>query len=293
MANSSFLRYMDYFLKHILGKVLVVLVYGIMSFIAFEILFIALPYESLHKPKWFICILCFVAAYFIFSILYYYYKASKTPPGSPKKKTGTPFCYRCQNFKPFNAHHCHICDICVLNMDHHCVWINQCVGAQNHRFFLQFIGFLTVGCFLFVVVTYPTFYHNYWNAKYDTFCNRLDLDYLSWKESFCRNGQEFVMTSVFFAYCLAGVVFFLVGGLFWWNFSLISSGQTYIEFLKNGEQRGCMPMVLWPFGAPHFRRNWENFLGLRNGKSFIRHILLPSNHLTYTDEEDLARLTIV
>ena len=30
-------------------------------------------------------------------------------------------CYRCNNFKPPRAHHCSICDRCVIKMDHHCV----------------------------------------------------------------------------------------------------------------------------------------------------------------------------
>lgn len=72
----------------------------------------------------------------------------------------------------------------------------------------------------------------FFQLRSDTsFCGVAELDYLPWREWMCSNGDEFIMTAVFFAYCLCGAVFLLVGGLFWWNFSLISSGQTYIEFL--------------------------------------------------------------
>ena len=32
-----------------------------------------------------------------------------------------------------------MCKCCVQKFDHHCVWINQCVGLFNYRFFLGFL----------------------------------------------------------------------------------------------------------------------------------------------------------
>jgi palmitoyltransferase ZDHHC4 len=32
-----------------------------------------------------------------------------------------------------------MCDICVAGYDHHCIWINQCVGIGNYRYFLAFL----------------------------------------------------------------------------------------------------------------------------------------------------------
>ncbi|KAF0982052.1 hypothetical protein FDP41_011913 [Naegleria fowleri] len=67
-------------------------------------------------------------------------KSPKTIPG----KTWSKWCGRCQQPKPMRAHHCHICDTCVLKMDHHCPWLNNCVGLQNHKYFLSFSVFLAV-----------------------------------------------------------------------------------------------------------------------------------------------------
>ena len=32
-----------------------------------------------------------------------------------------------------------MCGFCVEKFDHHCVWINQCVGLHNYKYFLSFI----------------------------------------------------------------------------------------------------------------------------------------------------------
>lgn len=44
----------------------------------------------------------------------------------------TEFCKKCARVKPRRAHHCRICRTCVLEMDHHCPWINNCVGYYNY-----------------------------------------------------------------------------------------------------------------------------------------------------------------
>ncbi|KAI6216101.1 Palmitoyltransferase [Aphelenchoides besseyi] len=295
IEQGPVLFYLDFFIRRILGKILVVFVYGLLTFFTFMIVTIVLPFETLHKPKWMIYVLCVMAVYFILNIMFYYYKSCRTPPGSPKKRSGVPFCYRCQNYKPINAHHCSICQICVLNMDHHCIWINQCVGAENHRYFLQFIGYLTTGSIIFVIVSWTTFHRNYWAISSSlSFCGLQELTYLPWRDSFCVNGMEFVSTAIFFSYVLSIVVFALVGGLFWWNVSLISTGQTQIDFLKNGAERGCFRQFIWPFDATNFRSNWSQFLGLQNGRrTFCRHILLPSSHRSYFEDDDKLELQVV
>ncbi|XP_076868796.1 palmitoyltransferase ZDHHC23-B [Brachyhypopomus gauderio] len=49
---------------------------------------------------------------------------------------GANWCPNCKTVRPPRAGHCRICRACVLRLDHHCVWINSCVGQGNHRSFL-------------------------------------------------------------------------------------------------------------------------------------------------------------
>lgn len=76
------------------------------------------------------------------------------------------FCQICQSYKAPRSHHCRKCDRCVLKMDHHCPWINNCVGWGNHGHFIAFLAFATIGCVYATVILGYTLYRSLYRLHY-------------------------------------------------------------------------------------------------------------------------------
>ena len=120
--------------------------------------------------------------------------------------------------------HCRACDKCVLHFDHHCKWLNNCVGAKNyHSFFVlvfavfvQVLAQLAAGGFLL-----------HWALTDKRGANeRLAAD----RYPTALNQQEFVAATL--SYLFAGVCLcYLVGDLFAFHVLLIRRGITTYDYI--------------------------------------------------------------
>ena len=54
--------------------------------------------------------------------------------------TSVLFCPWCHVWVRKSVKHCHHCNKCVDDFDHHCRWLNGCVGGENYVYFAWFIG---------------------------------------------------------------------------------------------------------------------------------------------------------
>lgn len=76
-----------------------------------------------------------------------------------KENGSMRYCTKCQCFKPDRTHHCSSCRRCILRMDHHCPWFATCIGFRNQKFFLQFLGYVSLFCITCFVSSAYAVYH--------------------------------------------------------------------------------------------------------------------------------------
>merc|ERR1712166_856354 len=55
-------------------------------------------------------------------------------------------------FKPLRAHYDREIQRCVVKMDHHCPWVNNCIGIANQKLFILFVGYVALGSFYALVL---------------------------------------------------------------------------------------------------------------------------------------------
>lgn len=119
-----------------ISPVLVALCLLLIAGVGFTLLYFVIPSVNAF-PLLHIALVVFV----FFNIVFNYINCIATSPGTPQAAQGeepaeyksTPtYCAKCRISRPPGTHHCRICRTCILQMDHHCVWVNNCVGLYNY-----------------------------------------------------------------------------------------------------------------------------------------------------------------
>jgi len=129
-------------------------------------------------------------------------------------------CPKCISIKPDRAHHCSVCQRCIRKMDHHCPWVNNCVGECNQKYFILFTMYI---CLISVHALYMAVTH---------FIHCVAKD---WKEC---SGFSPPATTIFLIFLIfEGMLFGIFTAImFGTQMSAVCSDETGIEQLKK-EQR--------------------------------------------------------
>ncbi|OJA13191.1 hypothetical protein AZE42_05600 [Rhizopogon vesiculosus] len=78
---------------------------------------------------------------------------SRRPSTKPILLPEYRYCSKDKIVKPPRAHHCQACGTCVLKYDHHSPYIGHCVGAFNHKFFVNFVQWAAIlGLWIFATL---------------------------------------------------------------------------------------------------------------------------------------------
>lgn len=160
-------------------------------------------------------------------------------------------CPKCCCIKPERAHHCSICKRCIRKMDHHCPWVNNCVGEKNQRFFVLFTMYIALSSVHALIL-----------------CGLQFISCVRGQWTECSDFSPPITVILLVFLCLEGLLFFtFTAVMFGTQIHSICNDETEIERLKS-EKPTWERRLRWEgmksvFGGPPSLLWMNPFVGFR------------------------------
>jgi len=275
----------------VVGKIFIGCVFLLTSLVAIYFFYCFLPYQVHFNSVFSVIFHLFTGVYLLINIIFHYYNAVRINPGIVinsakvdrdqvehlRENYNYRICKHCAQVKPARTYHCSVCACCILKMEHHCPWINNCVGMFNHKFYLLFCWFLWIGTFYIITSAWPLFAHCYRTPRHRSL--EYNAPVQDWMQAYTDGESGKFRTLVIFAWIICLSVFIALGILVVWQSWLISYGETSVERMKLSYERSRHKKLGKVFHSPFdhgFVQNWKNVLGFKDRNEFFWHVLLPS-----------------
>ncbi|GAW80784.1 palmitoyltransferase [Plasmodium gonderi] len=112
-------------------------------------------------------------------------------------------CVTCSIIKPPRVHHCAECLHCIVHQDHHCVWVDNCIGIKNQRSFYMFIFSVLVLLLYnyYYVFLYLNLFHktvDYAFALLVILCNFINITLLAFITYLFARNTRTILTNITF-----------------------------------------------------------------------------------------------
>lgn len=171
-------------------------------------------------------------------------RASSAPAGIESPR----LCKLCQDrWKPPRAHHCKTCHRCIFRMDHHCPWVNNCVGLSNQKLFILFLGYTALSAIVTLILLVSSATYWLWSQK-------------SWSDAAPPGSTALICSGVVAVECLAAILF--VGDFLQEQIESIQMNSTLVE----------------TYQRTHGERSttWEHWRGIAGPRWWVWPIPIPS-----------------